>query len=209
MSTLLDSWLETRLQGLGSAESAIKYGHILSLSTKLCNQKRQGSKLRNAYQARGLSCSEKSPKERFWSGSVYLKAKMLKYLVLHFQDLHITTPLAHCTLSFLRIQTAISVYLISCVGVIRNEAKLLNAWSRDFLILPEKFINKCSISLVQLLRRDLLVRLERNIRGNQHASDAEQLKLLSLHVVSMEEPVYEIHCEVESVRCKCVFFRDL
>jgi len=37
MSTLLDSWLETRLQGLGSAESAIKYGHILSLSTKLCN----------------------------------------------------------------------------------------------------------------------------------------------------------------------------
>lgn len=48
MSTLLDSWLETRLQGSGSAESAIKYRQIFSLSTKLCNWKRDASKLQNA-----------------------------------------------------------------------------------------------------------------------------------------------------------------
>jgi hypothetical protein len=43
------------------------------------------------------------------------------------------------------------------------------------------------------------------LRSNEHTSDAKQLKSLSFHIVSMEKPVYEIHCEVKSVRYKCVF----
>ena len=100
------------------------------------------------------------------------------------------------------------MYLISCVGVIRDEAELFNAWRIDFLILPVKFEENKKVNLH--LRRDLQYKLERrNLRGNKHASDAEELKSLSFQVVSMEEPVDEIHCEVKSVRHKCVFLRDL
>ena len=82
--------------------------------------KKAKGKGKQNYQVRSLSCSEKPPEECFRSGSVYLKAKMLQYLALHFQN------------------------RISCASVIRYAAELFNAWCIDFLILS--LINKHTVT---------------------------------------------------------------
>ena len=90
---------------------------------------------------------------------------MLQYLALHFQD------------------------LISCVSVVRDEAELFNAWRIDFLILPLNKVsrnNKTSLLDPLPFRTSITVLiywLISNLRGNEHTSDAEQLKSLSFYVV--------------------------